>query len=160
MSNPVFENSPYFGENRRRGRQQRTPNGYPAYPGYTPGTGTTYAQSGGQAQYGQAQYGQAPEQVRDLENTYQAPSAAPADTGRMTYDDVIMKTGVVLGVIVLFAAANWLLFGANLVLTFGGAIVGLVLGLVNAFKREPSPGLILAYAAAEGLFLGGISSIF
>ena len=169
MSNPVFEKSPYFGENRR-GRQQRTPNGYPAYPGYTSGTGTTYAQSGGRAQYGQAQYGQAPygqapygqapDQVHDLENTYQAPSAAPVDTGRMTYDDVIMKTGVVLGVIVVFAAANWLLFGANMVLTFGGAIVGLVLGLVNAFKREPSPGLILAYAAAEGLFLGGISSFF
>ena len=43
---------------------------------------------------------------------------------------------------------------------FGGAIVGLVLGLVNAFKKEPSRALILGYAAAEGLFLGGISAIF
>ena len=52
------------------------------------------------------------------------------------------------------------MLGANPLLTFGGAIVGLVLGLVNAFKREPSRALILAYAAAEGLFLGGISAVF
>ena len=38
--------------------------------------------------------------------------------------------------------------------------VGLVLGLVNAFKREPSPALIMAYAVAQGLFLGGISAVF
>src|SRR5699024_10256113 len=30
-------------------------------------------------------------------------------------------------------------------------------GLVNAFKKMPSPPLILAYALAEGLFLGGLS---
>ena len=36
----------------------------------------------------------------------------------------------------------------------------MVLGLVNAFKREPSPVLIIAYALAEGLFLGGISGMF
>ena len=41
-----------------------------------------------------------------------------------------------------------------------GAIVGLVLGLVNAFKKEPSPPLILLYAAAQGVFLGGISQFY
>src|SRR5690606_8156430 len=41
-----------------------------------------------------------------------------------------------------------------------GLAIGLVLGLVNAFKREPSPALIAVYAAAEGLFLGGISMVF
>jgi uncharacterized YccA/Bax inhibitor family protein len=35
-----------------------------------------------------------------------------------------------------------------------------VLGLVNTFKKVPSPGLILGYAVAEGLFVGGISNIF
>ncbi|HPX70877.1 MAG TPA: Bax inhibitor-1/YccA family protein, partial [Bacillota bacterium] len=34
-------------------------------------------------------------------------------------------------------------------LWIGAAIVGLVLGLVNTFKREPSVPLILAYAAAQ-----------
>jgi uncharacterized YccA/Bax inhibitor family protein len=41
-----------------------------------------------------------------------------------------------------------------------GLVGGLVLGLVNAFKREPSPALIVAYAAFQGLFLGGISGVF
>lgn len=164
MSNPVFERSPIFGE-----KAGRTPNGYPAYPGYTPGQGTQTAspqqpyggQYATQQPYAQPQQGHGQgASVEDLERAYQAPPAAPADTGRMTYDDVIMKTGMVLGVIVLAAAANWFLFGANMVLTFGGLIVGLVLGLVNAFKREPSPALIMGYAAAEGLFLGGISAVF
>ncbi len=147
MSNPVFEKSPYFGE-----RAQRTPKGYPTYPGYTPGSGTTYASPTAQPGY---QPG-----VEDLERAYRAPAAAPAETGRMTYDDVIVKTGVVLGVIVLAGLLNGFVLGANPLLTFGGAIVGLVLGLVNSFKREPSRALILAYAAAEGLFLGGISAVF
>jgi uncharacterized YccA/Bax inhibitor family protein len=169
VSNPVFEKSPYFGANA-----QRTPNGYPSYPGYAPQGGTGHAQSGGYAPqgygqpaqpgtgYGAYQPGQSyqPGQVNDLERAYQQPSAAPADTGRMTYDDVIVKTGLVLGIIIVAAAFNWLVMDANMLLTFGGAIVGLVLGLVNAFKREPSPALIMAYAVAEGLFLGGISAVF
>lgn len=156
MSNPVFENSPIFGEKRRGGT---TPNGYPTMPGYAPGAGTTYAPQG-QASYGQqAPYGQQVPSAADLEGAYRMPSAAPADTGRMTYDDVIIRSAMVLGVIVVFGALNWFM-GPSMLLTFGGAIVGLVLGLVNAFKREPSPALILAYAAAEGLFLGGISAVF
>jgi uncharacterized YccA/Bax inhibitor family protein len=41
-----------------------------------------------------------------------------------------------------------------------GMIAGLVLGLVNAFKKNPSPVLITLYAVAEGVFLGGISLAF
>jgi len=45
-------------------------------------------------------------------------------------------------------------------LFFVGMIVGLVLGLVNAFKKEPSPVLIALYALAQGVFLGGISAFY
>src|SRR5699024_10605428 len=86
--------------------------------------------------------------------------AGPAQTGRLTYDDVIVKTGGLLALVVGMGAVNWFLLEGNLIATFGGLIVGLVLGLVNAFKREPSPALIAGYAAAEGLFLGGISMFF
>jgi uncharacterized YccA/Bax inhibitor family protein len=34
-----------------------------------------------------------------------------------------------------------------------------VLALVNTFKKQPSPALILAYAGLEGLFLGGLTRI-
>ena len=35
-----------------------------------------------------------------------------------------------------------------------------MLGLVNAFKKNPSPPLILLYAAAQGVFLGGLSAFY
>ncbi|NED99784.1 Bax inhibitor-1/YccA family protein [Phytoactinopolyspora halotolerans] len=91
-----------------------------------------------------------------LEEMYAAPSATPTQTGRMTYDDVVMRTGATLGVLVAFAVVGWW----QPQLFFVGFIGGLVLGLVNAFKKEPSPPLILAYAALQGLFVGGISWMF
>ena len=148
MSNPVFENSPHFGE--RRQQRATTPNGYPAHPGYAPGAGTTYQQPPMVD----------PNQVQHLEHSYHQPAAGPAQTGRMTYDDVIIKTGGLLALVVGTAAVSWFVFGANMIVTFGAMVVGLVLGLVNAFKREPSPALIASYAAAQGLFLGGISMVF
>ncbi|SDQ68999.1 Bax inhibitor-1/YccA family protein [Quadrisphaera sp. DSM 44207] len=92
-----------------------------------------------------------------LEDMYAAPSATPVQTGRMTYDDVVVRTGLTLAVVLAGAAVGW--FGDPLLWIVGG-VAGLVLGLVNAFKREPSPVLIMAYAAAQGLFLGGISSLY
>lgn len=35
--------------------------------------------------------------------------------------------------------------------------VGLGLGMANAIKKVVSPPLVLAYAAVEGIFLGGIT---
>jgi uncharacterized YccA/Bax inhibitor family protein len=92
-----------------------------------------------------------------LEQMYGAPSATTRDTGRLTYDDVIVKTGGLLALLVVVAAATWNLAPGIWPL---GAIVGLVLGLVNAFKREPSPLLITLYTVAQGVFLGGISLAF
>jgi uncharacterized YccA/Bax inhibitor family protein len=45
-------------------------------------------------------------------------------------------------------------------LYFLAALVGLVTGLVNAFKREPSPLLISVYSVSQGVFLGGLSAMF
>ncbi len=94
--------------------------------------------------------------TEQLEDMYAAPSATPVQTGRMTYDDVVMKTGITFGVLLVGAVVGWQVPQ----LAFVGLIVGLGLGLVNAFKRDPSPVLILAYAAFEGLFVGGISFAF
>ena len=91
-----------------------------------------------------------------LEELYGRPSATPAETGRMTYEDTAVKTVVLFAVLLATAAVGWLVP----VLAFPGAIVGFVLALVNTFKREPSVPLIVLYAAAEGLFVGGISQIF
>jgi uncharacterized YccA/Bax inhibitor family protein len=93
-----------------------------------------------------------------LEDMYRAPAATGVDTGRMTMDDVVVKTGLMFVVLLVTAGLNYYL--QSPALTFGGVIVGLVLGLVVSFKQSTNPGLILAYAAAEGLFLGGISKAF
>lgn len=82
----------------------------------------------------------------------QPPTAAPAGTA-MTYENTINKTVMLFLLVVAGAAVGWFIP----ILMLPGAIAGLVLGLVNAFKKEPSPALIVAYAACQGLFLGGIS---
>jgi uncharacterized YccA/Bax inhibitor family protein len=75
---------------------------------------------------------------------------------RMTMDDVIVKTGTLFAVLLVGAYVGWSAPG----LTFVGLIVGLVLAFVNIFKKSVSPGLVLAYGAAQGVFLGGLSQIF
>ncbi|AOT03793.1 Bax inhibitor-1/YccA family protein [Arthrobacter sp. U41] len=121
-------------------------------------------QAYGQAPYGQAQTGWNPAQqgmTQDqLQDMYNRPAAGPADTGRMTYDDVIMKTAACLGAVVAGAAVTLVVAsGLAYLLMIVGALGGFVLALVNTFKKQPSPPLILAYAALEGLFLGGLTRI-
>ncbi|WP_353987334.1 Bax inhibitor-1/YccA family protein [Ruicaihuangia caeni] len=84
--------------------------------------------------------------------------AAPVlpEAERMTYEDTIMKIVISFGVLLLGAAVGWFVP----VLALPAALVGLVLGFVNVFKKQPSRGLILAYAAVEGVFVGGISYLF
>lgn len=134
-NNPVFSRMPEF-----------TRGGYATFD----------ARSGAQAGTGAAATTQAAS-AQSLEEMYQRPAAGPVETGRMTYDDVIMRTATLFGVLLVAAAATWFLAPG---LAMVGLIGGLVLGLVNAFKREPSPPLILAYAAFQGVFLGGISAMF
>ncbi len=152
-NNPVFANSAEFKSS-----------GYATFN--VPGSRTTEAprwQQPGQyrttaqaPQYAPPQHGQQPYSPEQLEQMYAQPSAGPAQMGRMTYDDVVVRTGLLFGVLLATAVVGWFIPGLALV----GAIVGLVLGLVNSFKKNPSPALIIAYAAFEGLFVGGISSIF
>lgn len=94
----------------------------------------------------------------DLESMFARPAATTVDTGRLTYDDVVVKTGLTFAVLLVGATVGWVTKSPMLMIL--GAVVGLVLGLVNSFKKNPSPALILAYAAFEGLFIGGISQFF
>ena len=93
-----------------------------------------------------------------LEQAYQAPSATARQTGRMTVDSVVERTAVLLAVAVATGAATWTVGLGGL--SFPAGLVGLVLGLVIIFKQVTNPGVILAYAAIEGVFLGGISQFF
>ncbi|GAB3684127.1 Bax inhibitor-1/YccA family protein [Angustibacter aerolatus] len=94
-----------------------------------------------------------PQTAPDLEAMYRQPSATTVQSGRMSYDDVIVKTATIFAALLVGAAAGWAVPG----LLLPGLVVGLVLGLVNSFKRNPSPVLILGYGLFEGMFLGAIS---
>ena len=100
-------------------------------------------------------------------------------SGRMTIDTVVQKTAITLGVVVLAAVATWVLTGDVVTkdafgdpvmdssktqmlytLSIVGALGGFVLAMVNSFKRIVSPGLVVAYAALEGVFIGAMSKTF
>ncbi|MET9910182.1 Bax inhibitor-1/YccA family protein [Streptomyces sp. NPDC006476] len=109
-------------------------------------------------------YAQNPYAQQDLQ--YGAPPQAPATTGRMTMDDVVLRTASTLGTLIVTAALAWALLpvdDANISRSYGigigAALVGMVLALVQSFKRKATPALILSYAAFEGVFLGVVSSI-
>ena len=154
MANPVM-NSQNFQQQMHAGQQQP---GW--YQGGTQSAQAPYAQP--PSPYGQAQAfgaGQAAQQhahQQSMEDAFRGPAAGAEHTGRMTYNDIIGKTGLMLILVIVGAAVGWALPALMAI----GAIVGLVLGLVNSFKKNPSPALIMLYALAEGLFIGGISRVF
>ena len=81
---------------------------------------------------------------------------APAGVRPMTLDDVVSRTGLLFVIAAVTGGLAWYLnlgFGVAI----GAALVGLVLVIVNSVKRTVSPPLIMAYAAVEGVFIGGIS---
>jgi len=91
-----------------------------------------------------------------LQEHFSLPEATPDQMERMTYQDTIFKTLAGFAVLLVGAAVGWVFPALAIV----GAIAGLVLALVNIFKKKPSPPLILAYAFAEGLLVGGVSMFF
>ncbi|MFE1439458.1 Bax inhibitor-1/YccA family protein [Streptomyces sp. NPDC058739] len=149
-SNPVFS---------RRGFSRD--NGYAGFntapqAGAVGTQGNPYAQPAGGNPYAQNPYAQ-----QDLQ--YGTPPQAPATTGRMTMDDVVMRTGLTLGTVTLGAVLAWVLLPVSSTsygLAIGAALIAFVLAMVQSFKRKASPALILAYAAFEGVFLGVISEMF
>lgn len=92
---------------------------------------------------------------------YAPPTAADRP---MTVDDVVTRTGATLAVAAVIGVITTLAVLAGAIQPWPpmiiGMIAGLVLALVIIFKRTVNPGMVLAYAAAEGLFLGGITGIF
>ena len=92
----------------------------------------------------------------EIAGMYGRPSAAPVETDRMTYEDTIVKIAISFAILLAGAVVGWIVP----ILAIPAAIVGFVLALVNIFKKQPSRGLILAYAAFEGVFVGGISRLF
>ncbi|MFD7640015.1 Bax inhibitor-1/YccA family protein [Kitasatospora sp. NPDC059795] len=111
--------------------------------------------------YGNNAYGQPggqPMTDQQLAEMYAAPAAGPAQTGRMTLDDVVARTAMTLLTLVAAGAVAWFVVPVeNYALAGVAAIAAMVIGLVISFKRSVNPALILTYAGLEGFFLGAIS---
>ncbi len=98
-------------------------------------------------------------EVADLEATYNAPSASSLRTDRMTIDDVVIKTGFLLGIVVLVGGFAWSSqLGMGWLIT--GILVGFVLAMVNAFSKTIRPALVISYAVAQGIALGVLSHLY
>lgn len=141
-SNPVFS---------RRGFSRSNSGVAGFHAGYAPQPGAPYAQPQAGNPYAANPYAQPQAGPQGM------PPYAPPRPNVMTMDDVVARTGITLGLVVVAAAAAWVT-GLTLGVAVVAALVAMVLALVQSFKRRPVPALILGYAALEGLFLGSLSN--
>ncbi|MFC9845566.1 Bax inhibitor-1/YccA family protein [Streptomyces sp. NPDC060223] len=150
-SNPVFSRRGFSRDNGYAGFNAAPQAGGPAV-----GTqANPYAQQGGNP------YAQNPYAQQDLQHG--APPQAPVTAGRMTMDDVVMRSGMTLGTVAVGAILAWAVLpvtSSSFGLAIGSALIAFVLAMVQSFKRKASPALILGYAAFEGVFLGVISEMY
>ena len=87
----------------------------------------------------------------------------------MSVDTVVEKTAITLLLVVAAATVTWFAVGdvvgnsqavsMAFRLAFVGMVVGFVLAMVNSFKKVISPPLVMAYALAEGVFVGALSKV-
>ena len=98
-------------------------------------------------------------QVDQLEQSYNAPAASSIRTGRMTIEDVVAKTGFLFAILVVVGALAW---SANL--GQGALLIGFLgafgIAMAISFSKSIKPGLVITYAALEGLALGTLSHYY
>ena len=167
--------------------QSTTPAGYPEMPGYQPASAQAqnpYAgatnpygtQQGvdysGQPVYGTAQAGTEgypvssgnEEQMASYEAMMNAPAADAVDRGTMTFDDVVVKSIMCFGLLLVGAVAGWMTgivaMGVAMVLFFASCAVTLGLAIFIQFSKKVRPGAIVTYSLIEGFSLGVISYTF
>ena len=157
--------------------QSTTPAGYPEMPGYQPasaqaqnpyaGATNPYGTQQGVDYSGQPIYGApqgnpsaypAPsgyeEQMASYEAMMNAPAADAVDRGTMTYDDVVVKSLMCFGLLLVGAVAGWMTgvvaLSAAMLVAFAACAVTLGLGLFIQFSKKVRPGAIVAYSLIEG----------
>lgn len=96
----------------------------------------------------------------DLNAMYAAPARAGFSGPAMTIHDVIMKTTLNFAILFVGAVAGWTTATSMPYLWMGAALIGFVLAMVNIFKKQISPVLVMAYALVQGVFLGAISNFY
>jgi uncharacterized YccA/Bax inhibitor family protein len=124
-----------------------------ATPGYAP-----------QAPYTQAPNTQAPYTQPTPPQEWAPPQPPATTTGRMTLDDVLTKTALVMGAVVVVAVLSWKFLSGHLEILGAAALIcglaAFIIPLIGAFRRHVGPVFAFVYAVLEGVFLGAISGMF
>lgn len=87
-------------------------------------------------------------------------------SGTMSVQGVVNKTSFLLFLCVCTALVSWNVTTSAepvvnpMLLTFGGAIAGLITALVCCFAPKTAPVTAPIYALFQGLFVGGISAVY
>lgn len=107
-----------------------------------------------------------------LEGMYAAPPAGAIETDRMSVEDTVWKTAGLFGILLVTAVVGWVwtLGGMTAIPGANASFIPMILGGLGGFalalavmftsRKKVRPALIFAYAAFEGLFIGGISAFF
>ena len=167
--------------------QSTTPAGYPEMPGYQPasaqaqnpyaGATNPYGTQQGVDYSGQPIYGApqgnpsvypAPsgyeEQMASYEAMMNAPAADAVDRGTMTYDDVVVKSLMCFGLLLVGAVAGWMsgmvAIGAAMLVALAACVVIIGLAVFIQFSKKVRSGAIVAYSLVEGFVLGALSCAF
>ncbi|WP_109473306.1 Bax inhibitor-1/YccA family membrane protein [Ornithinimicrobium cavernae] len=158
-TNPVFnridkETQQYAGFNQapQQGYGAPGPQGQPQMPMGYPGASESMS----------------PQQLEDM---YRQAPAGPAQTGRLTLDDVVMKSMALFGIVLVFAIGTWFFVDPKQTLGFGnpelampiwllGMFGSLGLSFAIAFQKKVNVPLIVAHSVLQGLFLGAVSVTF
>ena len=167
--------------------QSTTPAGYPEMPGYQPasaqaqnpyaGATNPYGVQQGVDYSGQPVYGTAQadtegypapsayeEQMASYEAMMNAPAADAVDRGTMTYDDVVVKSIMCFGLLLVGAVAGWMsgmvAIGAAMLVALAACVVTVGLAVFIQFSKKVRPGAIVAYSLVEGFVLGALSCAF
>jgi uncharacterized YccA/Bax inhibitor family protein len=155
MSNFAF-NNPAF--------QKQDPRNVATYPG---AAGAQGAQTASLAHAGMDAAANA-----QLEGMYAAPPAGAIETDRMSVEDTVWKTAGLFAILLVTAVVGWVWTlggvsvdpraGVSLLPMIVGGLGGFVLAMIITFtsRKKVRPALIFAYAAFEGVFVGGISAFF
>lgn len=166
LNNPAFsrpEFSDKAGLHATRATQQKPPSqsgwGQSTPPGWQPNARVGSDQS----PFAQAQYDsttQFPQGAYSGDNGGRSAGYTTAgyDGEVMTVNNTLVKTVLCFAILLVGAAFGWLAVATgHAYVPIAGAIAALVLGIVIAFRRQPSAVLVLIVAACEGLFVGGMT---
>ncbi len=115
-----------------------------------PAKGDGFAYTEGQSAYTQAAGGAA-----DIQTQFDTITAGGG--ARLTFADVVVKSTILFVITVVMAFVGWAVAPGAPAVLWVGLIGALAFGLINAFKKEVSPLLVVLYATFAGLMLGAVS---